>query len=275
MCCCGKETIKFNEAPAFSVTNPYILSAYRPQQTVNEAFVSLFALHNETLNIWTHLVSAVAVIGWLLYALGTSYEDGNPYDTIIVTCAFLSCLACYLFSTAYHLFKNLSESTFDILLTFDYSGIIIATLGLQCSCCYFCFYCYPTMRYVYPGISICLAVSTLLVLVQPNVAFFKLFYSNTTRVIVFAVFFFYGTIPLIHYGSMVVPLLSDTTPEASTILFQLVAAYLFFIIGGTIWVVKFPECLWVGKFDILANSHQWWHFSYSWYRNFFDCLFDC
>ena len=45
----------WNTIPDFLRDNEYIRTGYRANWSVKEAFLSLFQLHNETLNIWTHL----------------------------------------------------------------------------------------------------------------------------------------------------------------------------------------------------------------------------
>lgn len=52
----------------------------------------------ETLNVWTHLLAAFAVVGWMVYCLGTGDDDFTFFDTLMVTAAFLGCLVCYLSS---------------------------------------------------------------------------------------------------------------------------------------------------------------------------------
>jgi len=48
----------------FCVLAPFISEGYRacPCMTVNKATSTLFMIHNETLNIWTHLLPAVYYI---------------------------------------------------------------------------------------------------------------------------------------------------------------------------------------------------------------------
>ena len=40
----------------FICVHPFILNGYRIHHTLKDCVASLFTLHNETLNIWTHLV---------------------------------------------------------------------------------------------------------------------------------------------------------------------------------------------------------------------------
>jgi len=261
MCCCGlRHTLKFNDAPSFAVNNPYILTGFRPEQTFTEALASLFALHNETLNVWTHLLSFIACIGWLLYSLG-SMEDTS--DKLIVSFAFICCLLCYSASVAYHLFKNLSEATCSFLLHMDYAGIVVAIFGLQCSCCYYSFYCFPTLRFFYFLMSVILVFPTLLFVIPESLAEkmkvkFMIAGSYKVRAFTFMSFIAFGIVPLTHFIIFYLPYLTENS-EVARFVYGMIWAYAFFILGMVFWLLRIPECLWAGKFDIWASSHQWWH----------------
>ncbi|XXG52108.1 hypothetical protein AAC387_Pa03g0507 [Persea americana] len=65
--------ISYMDLPEYMKDNEYILQYYRAEWPLKEAFLSLFRWHNETLNIWTHL------IGFLLFlALTIVNLDGVP-----------------------------------------------------------------------------------------------------------------------------------------------------------------------------------------------------
>ncbi|CAA2961264.1 heptahelical transmembrane 1-like [Olea europaea subsp. europaea] len=55
--------LSFHELPDYMKDNEYILNYYRVNWPLKEAFFSLFRWHNETLNVWTHLVGFVLFLG--------------------------------------------------------------------------------------------------------------------------------------------------------------------------------------------------------------------
>ncbi|WOL03957.1 heptahelical transmembrane protein 4-like [Canna indica] len=57
--CCSKEKCKlvdYNSLPNFLKHNEFILNYYRSEWPMRDAVFSIFSIHNETINIWTHLI---------------------------------------------------------------------------------------------------------------------------------------------------------------------------------------------------------------------------
>ncbi|KAK4789685.1 hypothetical protein SAY86_016989 [Trapa natans] len=55
--------VTFKELPEYMKDNEYILGYYRANWPLGEAFFSLFRWHNETLNVWTHLIGFLVFVG--------------------------------------------------------------------------------------------------------------------------------------------------------------------------------------------------------------------
>ena len=70
-------------APSFLLDNEYILRGYRINfNTKMKIFKSLFMLHNETVNVWTHLLGVFAMFAYFIYSV-SSVKDSVTYKDIL------------------------------------------------------------------------------------------------------------------------------------------------------------------------------------------------
>ncbi|XP_009341247.2 heptahelical transmembrane protein 2 isoform X1 [Pyrus x bretschneideri] len=65
---------KLEELPPYMKDNEYILDYYRCEWPLKDLLFSVFAFHNETLNIWTHLVGFFIFLGLTLITLTDNYS---------------------------------------------------------------------------------------------------------------------------------------------------------------------------------------------------------
>jgi hypothetical protein len=50
------KTVRYDELPGWYEANPYLLQGHRPElKSVKLCLLSIFRVHTETANIWTHL----------------------------------------------------------------------------------------------------------------------------------------------------------------------------------------------------------------------------
>jgi hypothetical protein len=77
-----------SEAPAFLIQNRYIVRGYRiNHDSYIRAFLSLFSLHNESINIWSHFIGA-AIFVWsiwylLMYMQPPSMQEQSAIQRIL------------------------------------------------------------------------------------------------------------------------------------------------------------------------------------------------
>ena len=52
--------VSYHELPEYMKENEFILNHYRSEWPLVNAFLSVFAWHNETINIWTYVLSTIS-----------------------------------------------------------------------------------------------------------------------------------------------------------------------------------------------------------------------
>lgn len=50
------QLVEYHSLPGYLRDNEYIMGHYRADWPLKQAFLSIFSIHNETLNVWTHLI---------------------------------------------------------------------------------------------------------------------------------------------------------------------------------------------------------------------------
>ena len=137
--------------------NKYILGGYRPEQADYKAILaSLTFAHNETCNVYTHLIGALLLP---LVATATMQYLGEPRFLNVMSMdyfvfgAFFSCAeVCLVLSTLFHLMGCHSYPAEQFWHGMDMLGIIICIVGTFFSGINFIFLCEEGLQYVHWGI---------------------------------------------------------------------------------------------------------------------------
>lgn len=154
----GKEvkhllTVLWDDLQSWQQDNHYIHSGYRPaSNSYTKSLASLGHLHNETVNIYTHLLGGIAFIisGTLLYqALGSRYVSASRADVLAFGSFFLGAALCLGMSATYHTISNHSPRVNAIGNKLDYVGIVFLITGSFVPCIYYGFYCEPGLQKIY------------------------------------------------------------------------------------------------------------------------------
>ncbi len=139
-------TLTWDEVSEWQRDNKYIRSGYRREKAdFLEILTSLTFLHNETCNVYTHLIGAlllpliaVAVIRGLSQP-HFSLVSGKDYTMFGIF--FWSAECCLLFSAAYHLVGPHSHQVEQFWHRMDLLGIVIVTTGTFIPGIYYIFFC--------------------------------------------------------------------------------------------------------------------------------------
>ncbi|XP_048106515.1 LOW QUALITY PROTEIN: membrane progestin receptor beta [Alosa alosa] len=130
-----KPTVPAGDVPSL-FREPYILSGYRPTgQSWKCYLLSVFQWHNESLNVWTHLLAAPVLLlrCWALLAVTSGDDGGHPLllDLSVLPLALyvLSSLTYLACSVAAHLLQSHSELAHYSLFFLDYVGVAVYQYG--------------------------------------------------------------------------------------------------------------------------------------------------
>eukprot|EP00667_Euglena_gracilis_P012153 EG_transcript_12458 len=230
----------------FREVNPYLKSGFRrPNVCWASAVQSVTQVHNETINIWIHLVAG------LYHTVLLFVEEYHP----MMWAALLTGAVCFYLSAAYHTFRYMSPMAFQWWLKVDHFGCVVFIAGSNLTWLQIIYSCQSDLRRFYSSFVLMGAASTLIIPLLPI----------KTRVWLAA---------LLHYKlyDLAEPFLVLTAfASAAGILHHLylrgmdpIGKHFFFEVslysmGFLVFLSKVPERLIPRVFDIWGNSHQLWH----------------
>ncbi|XP_028670765.1 progestin and adipoQ receptor family member 4-like [Erpetoichthys calabaricus] len=238
----GPRLLDWASSPPHLQFNKYVLTGYRPVSSANECLKSLFYLHNELGNIYTHGIPLLC----FLFLLPLNIPWAQITVTWLGVVHFLACLSPQLGSVLYHLFMNHEGGApiYHTLLTLDMCGIcMINTLGAL-PIVYTTLLCYPSTRSVALLAYIILSAYSIYCAVTARSSVRRL--QSFAWQALFRFFFFYLRWVGLGTGS-------------PTSLQQYFIMDFLALLGGLINITRVPERWRPGKFDYWCNSHQIMH----------------
>ena len=150
----GKSTLAvWEDLPHWQQDNHHIHGSYRKVSgSYWKSFESLSYLHNETVNIYTHLLPAVTAPAgaFALYAfLQPRYTGASVTDLAVIGCFFMGVVVCLGMSATYHTISNHSPRANRIGNQLDYVGIVALITGSFVPSVYYGFWCQGHLQKAY------------------------------------------------------------------------------------------------------------------------------
>lgn len=146
-------TILRDDLPQWMQDNQYIHTGYRPaSNSYWKSAASLGYLHNESVNIFTHLIGAAlaAITAITLYStVLPRFLMATGEDVMVFSCYFLGAMACLGMSATYHTISNHSEAVAKFGNRLDYIGIVILIWGSFIPSIYYGFSAEPGLIRLY------------------------------------------------------------------------------------------------------------------------------
>lgn len=240
----------YDEIPDWMKNNEFIRTGYRVEYSLWMCVRSLFTIHNETGNVWTHLLGFGFFI-WLAYHVLTNVLQLAFMETVIFVAYMIANLTCMGSSAVYHLFHCHSEHVMKSTIFMDYFGISALVTGSFLPPLWFVFSCYPLLKYSYMSMITVLGGVTL---IAPWFKFFDSPEWYWRRLALYVVTIGSGLVPAFH-ALVIFPRTHVTTPIHT----GMGLMFLFYGLGTVIYVTKVPERWFPGHFDYWLHSHQLWH----------------
>lgn len=143
--------------------NKWILHGYRPiSGSVRISFRSWSYVHNESVNIYSHLIPAALFLfgEWgVQQYLTQRYPGVAAADRIAFSIFMVAAVTCLSLSATYHTLLNHSQHMEHVCLRLDMLGVVIFILGDLVLGIYVIFWCEPLPRIIYWSlVSPCLCI---------------------------------------------------------------------------------------------------------------------
>lgn len=254
---CGIERprlLAIGDAPAYVTSNTHIRTGYRAEMSSLACIASVFTLHNETGNIWTHLVACLANAAVGLQLLGLVQRQGAvvPFEAGALAAYVCAGTLAFAASAIFHTFLCHSRRVYLATAVLDYMGIAVLLCGAFMPGLAYGFVCAPRWQAAYVLLvgAMGLAASSAQVLPvchRPG--------AERLRLVLFVSLGAFGLMPCLHWVA-----LHGAQSEAVLQLgWRMAVLFVGLACACAIYVGRLPECLAPGRFDVLGQSHQLWH----------------
>jgi adiponectin receptor len=192
-------TTTVDQMPSWYVSDSYLLTGYRRiTNSFQGCILSLQYLHNESVNVYSHMIGSI-----LLFPLGSyilwnmsHYQSYYMTDSFLILIYLLGLLACLSLSTTFHLFNCHSRNVSKFTNKADYVGIVCLQLGSFIPLLYYGFYCDFVVKSLYMVVIGVLGLGAVVVTVGPSYAAVEYRWLRTA---LFGGFGGIGVFPAIHH----------------------------------------------------------------------------
>lgn len=247
--------INWDKLPDWQRDNEYILSSYRvASYSFKASLRSLLQVHNETVNIYSHLLGAVLFFGLPVLCYRSLSLPGilDLADIIVFSTFFFGVAVCFLLSSTFHTFANHSPRVNVLGNQLDYLGIVILMWGSTIPSVYYGFYCNPRLQWQYWAIVSALAVACTITTLNSR------FRSPQLRPYRALMYTGLGLSAIGFVSHGLVRFGWETQLQRMSLDWMAWMAILN-LTGAALYAVRLPEKRFPRRFDIWGSSHQLLH----------------
>ena len=265
----GPILYSWEELPAWARDNPLIDGAYRDHHPSREGWQrcvrSVFELHNDTVNIWTHMLGVLFFAPRFAYTIAVRLPQwcrsspwGGPgaWDYAVWGAFAASAVLCLAFSTAFHTLMNHSAVGFRRFIVLDYTGIVLLIWGSHVICSYYLFYCSAIAHSSLMVFITVLGAAVLVVMLVPR------YMAPDYRVFRAVLFGGMGATGLLPIGWYAATRLGRGCAECDAMVRSLACMLCSYGVGVVAYACRFPESARFstrGQFNYFFASHHWLH----------------
>jgi predicted membrane channel-forming protein YqfA (hemolysin III family) len=231
---------------------PFIEGHYRLDYSFLDALFSLFFWHNETLNIWTHLLGFFLALAWMWYSLHSWLKDSESSDKLFFLLLMLSSQFQMVCSTFHHWFGCMNRTIYYLSARLDYSSIaILLPTGTSCAI-HFILKCERNFMWFYSSLNILFGVGVM------GFCWWPLFQTpayQKFRAFLFSSLFLFVAFPWFH-GSFLYNSLITSFPFFIQLLVVITMG-----IGVAVYLIRWPERTRPGSkiFSVKHNTKYYTH----------------
>jgi adiponectin receptor len=239
-----------NYSNLFIAVHPFIMHGYRIRHNFKECLLSLFKFHNETTNIWSHLLSFVLFIV-LFVMIMIDHPNTKADNKAMIILYMIAAANCFICSSIYHTYNCYSNTIGMCVFKVDLFGIILQLGAATIAAQHFMFHDFEVTRKAYTGVYVSLCI---LIFIFMNIPIFMHEKLNVVRILLILSLFLISFMSCIHWACIA----EIREVEELTIYLYMGWGFMFF--GFFFYFSKFPECQFQSYYvDIYFQSHTLWH----------------
>jgi len=245
--------LKYEDLPEPWRVNPHIHKGYRFSEGPWACVRSVFGLHNELFNIWSHVIGLVLVlaVAFYFYPRNVNFHLSTNADVFVAAVFFFAACKCLVCSTIWHTMNSIShQSLLERFACVDYTGISFLVASSIITTEYAAFYCEPLSRSIYMGATAALGIGGVILPWHPT---FNRADMAWARVMFYVTLALTGFIPIGQLAT------SRGIDWAIYFYAPITKSILVYGLGAVLYASKVPERWFPGMFDYVGCSHNIWH----------------
>ncbi|RLV94385.1 ADIPOR-like receptor IZH2 [Spathaspora sp. JA1] len=229
----------YHELDDWQKDNHFIRSGYvKETSSYRECFKSLTYLHNESVNIYSHLIPSSIVFWAVLYYINYQLTMYDNYLGVWEKLNFLqfasACTFCLFMSSAFHTIKAHSHKVSKFGNQLDYFGIVILISCSLISIILFAFYDHVYMKYFFVMLTTMFGTICTVLTLDPHFASVE---YRKFRATMFVLFGLSGVLPILT--GLYIWGFEETKNRSGV--YWLILEGVFYIFGAILYAGRIPE----------------------------------